>query len=67
MIKLLLTFTLALFALTGFGQADLNNYLKTHHYSFSLDKGFDTVATDSLKRKFSNYNLVILGEGGSVI
>lgn len=63
--KFLLAFILTLSALTTFAQADLNSYLKTHHYSFSLDKGFDNAASDTLKQKLENYKLVILGEGGS--
>lgn len=65
MTKLLSAFILTLSALTALGQGNLNNYLKTHHYELSLDKGFDNVAADTLKQKFANYKLVVLGEGGS--
>lgn len=65
MTKLITLFILTLLSLTIHAQTDINQYLKTHHYSFTLDKGFDQVTIDTLEQKLGNYKLVILGEGGS--
>lgn len=46
-------------------QDDIHQYLKSHNYSFSLEKGFDSLATGTLKQKLGNYKLILLGEGGS--
>ncbi len=51
--------------MTIYAQNDLDQYLNQHHFSFSLDKGFDNTTSDTLKQKLQNYKLVILGEGGS--
>src|SRR5580692_122729 len=40
-------------------------YLSTHHYSFTLDSGFDRRTQDSLVEKLKNYRLVLQAEGGS--
>ena len=63
--KFLSVFILIFSTLTVLAQDDSTNYLETHHYSFSLDKGFDNQASDILKQKLQNYKLVILGESGS--
>jgi len=65
MTKLFLAFILTLQAMTTHAQSDISQYLKTHHYSFTLDKGFDQPAIDTLTQKLGNYKLVLLGEGGS--
>ncbi len=54
-----------LFCTTASAQQELNNYLRTHSYSFSLDKGFDQAITDTLKLKLKNYKLILQAEGGS--
>lgn len=47
-------------------QDPLDNYLKKgHYYAFTLDSSFDEQTTLTLKKKLSNYRLVLLGEGGS--
>lgn len=51
--------------LTTYAQNDLNQYLKTHSYSFSLDKGFDQSTSDVLQQKLSQYKIVLQAEGGS--
>ena len=65
MAKLILAFILTFASLITHAQSDISQYLKTHNYSFSLDKGFDDATSDTLKKRLSNYKLVILGEGGS--
>jgi hypothetical protein len=40
-------------------------YLSTHHYSFTLDSGFDRRTQDSLVETLKNYRLVLQAEGGS--
>ena len=54
-----------LLCLTTYGQEDINKYLSNHHYSFSLDKGFDKKTKDTLKLKLNNYKLILQAEGGS--
>ncbi len=53
--------------LTSFthAQENIDQYLSQHHFSFSLDNGFDSVTSGTLKQEFSNYKLILLGEGGS--
>ena len=46
-------------------QTNITQYLETHHYYFSIDKGFDQETKDSLKRKLSAYKLILQAEGGS--
>jgi hypothetical protein len=46
-------------------QGDLNGYLATHRYAFSLDSGFDMRTRDTLRRELSPYRLVLQAEGGS--
>ncbi len=65
MTKLFSTLILTLWTLTSPAQDNLDSYLKTHHYSFTLDKGFDQPTSDILKQKLRKYKLVLLGEGGS--
>jgi hypothetical protein len=50
---------------SGLAQEELSGYLKTHHYSFTLDSGFDTQTRDTLRNKLENYQLVLQAEGGS--
>lgn len=63
--KFVCTVFFVLFCLTAFSQQDLNKYLSSHSYGFSLDKGFDQSTTDTLKLKLKNYKLIIQAEGGS--
>jgi hypothetical protein len=63
--KILPILTLLFFTLTSFAQSGITQYLKTHHYSFTPDKGFDQTTTDTLKKKLSGYKIVLQGEGGS--
>jgi len=65
MIKILSVLSLTFFTLTTYAQGDITQYLKTHHFSFTLDKGFDQPTTDTLKRKLSSYKLILQAEGGS--
>jgi hypothetical protein len=65
MIKSISVFILILSALTTAAQGDIGKYLSTHHYSFTLDKGFDQRTTDTLKQKLSAYKLIVEAEGGS--
>ena len=65
MIKFIWIFSLTICALVVNAQADINGYLKTHHYAFSLDKGFEQPVSDSLKQKLKGYKLVLQAEGGS--
>lgn len=63
--KSLLILFFILFSLTSSAQNDLSNYLKSHYYTFTLDKGFDSFTTDALKLKFAKYRLILEAEGGS--
>jgi len=65
MIKVLSVLSLTFFSLTTYAQVDITQYLKTHHYYFTLDKGFDQQTTDTLKQKLSAYKLILQAEGGS--
>src|SRR6267154_2178500 len=47
------------------GQNDLSTYLGAHHYSFSLEKGFDQALSDTLRKKLSGFRLILQAEGGS--
>jgi hypothetical protein len=51
--------------LSTLAQDDVSNYLKTHHYSFTLDGGFDADAQDTLRQKLKGYRLILQAEGGS--
>ena len=46
-------------------QEGLSAYLKTHHYTFTLDSGFDAATRDTLRHKLKAYRLVLQAEGGS--
>src|SRR5262245_16337388 len=46
-------------------QKDLSAYLATHHYPFSLEKGFEEPAATVLQEKLAKYRIVLQGEGGS--
>ena len=63
--KFLLIIFLIPFSLISPAQEGPNTYLNTHHYSFSVDTGFDRLTSEVLKQKLSQYKLVILGEAGS--
>jgi hypothetical protein len=65
MTKLISVFILTFSILTTYAQSDISQYLQTHNYSFTLDKGFDEPTADSLKQKLENSKLILLGEGGS--
>lgn len=65
MTKILSTLGLTLYSLTAYPQGDITQYLKTHHYSFTLEKGFDQQTSDILKQKLSTYKLILQAEGGS--
>ncbi|TDW96849.1 hypothetical protein EDB95_4685 [Dinghuibacter silviterrae] len=45
--------------------AQVDAYLSTHSYGFSLDSGFDARTQDSLKVRLQGYRLVLQAEGGS--
>jgi len=40
-------------------------YLEAHHYSFSLEKGFEGPLTDTLRARLTPYRLILQAEGGS--
>ena len=63
--KFISAIILAFSTLTIHAQDNLDQYLNQHHFSFSLDKGFDAVKSDTLKQKLSGYKLILVGEGGS--
>lgn len=63
--KYLIAFIFTTFNTTAFAQKDIQSYLQAHHYSFSLDQGFNKKTTDTLKRKLSRYKLLLQAEGGS--
>ena len=63
--KFIYVFFFILFSTTASAQQELNDYLSTHSYSFSLDNGFDQATTDTLKLKLKNYKLILQAEGGS--
>lgn len=65
MTRLTVAFILILSSHLGNAQEDIHQYLKTHHYSFFLDKGFDETTAEIVKQKISNYKLVLQAEGGS--
>ena len=65
MTKLFSAVILMFWALTSTAQQDFDNYIKTHHFAFTLDKGFDQRTSDVLRQKLNGYKLVLLGEGGS--
>jgi hypothetical protein len=65
MTKILSIVILIAFSFTTYAQVDITQYLKTHHYYFTLDKGFDQQTTDTLKKKLSAYKLILQAEGGS--
>lgn len=65
MSRLLSFFLIISSAVPVSAQNDIREYLKTHHYSFSPITGFDGPTTNVLKQKFSNYKLILQGEGGS--
>jgi hypothetical protein len=46
-------------------QVKIDAYLASHHYTFSLDSGFDAQTQDSLMLKLKPYRLVLQAEGGS--
>jgi len=52
-------------AMISRAQDNIQQYLKLHHYSFTLDQGFDDSTAIILKQKFEDYKLILLGEGGS--
>jgi hypothetical protein len=58
-IKILSVLSLTFFTLATYAQGNIPQYLKTYHFSFSLDKGFDQPTTDILKRKLSSYRLIL--------
>jgi len=51
--------------LRGGAQVAISSYLDNHHYSFTLEKGFDKETASMLKERLANYRLIIQGEGGS--
>jgi len=48
--------------LTTLAQGNITEYLKSHNYSFDIDKGFDQITSESLKPKFSQYKLILQSE-----
>jgi hypothetical protein len=58
-------FFITFLTLTAYGQEDLGRYLRTHHYSFSPDSGFDARTQDTLRQRLKGYQLVLQAEGGS--
>jgi hypothetical protein len=64
-IKFCLLLSAIFFTVSGSAQDELAQYLQTHQYSFSLEKGFDKPTSDMLQQKLSNYKLVLQSEAGS--
>lgn len=58
-------FILALSTFTTHAQTGISQYLQAHHYSFTLEKGFDQPTTDTLQQKLGAYKLILEAEGGS--
>jgi hypothetical protein len=46
-------------------QNDPSRYLSTHHYPFSLEKGFEGPLADTLHARLTPYRLILQAEGGS--
>ncbi|MFT3825176.1 MAG: hypothetical protein QM731_14740 [Chitinophagaceae bacterium] len=64
-IKVLIAFLLLLSTTATKAQADLKQYLQTHHYAISLESGFAGAVADTLKQKLKDYKLILQAEGGS--
>ena len=62
MTKFFLINTFLFFTLTTLAQGNISEYLKSHNYSFDIDKGFDQITVDSLKTKLAPYKLIIQSE-----
>src|SRR6478609_2464961 len=64
-LKVFLIFVLVFLSSQLYAQDDLNQYLESHHYSFSLENGFSKATSDTLQQKLKNYKLILQAEGGS--
>lgn len=65
--KVYILFIFQFFSITTFGQKDINSYLSNHHYTFTLDRGFDDSTQHILREKLSNVKVIIQGEISHVI
>lgn len=64
-VNLCLFIMASLLGLSAHAQSDVDAYLASHHFAFSLDSGFDAQTQDTLKAKLKSYRLVLEAEGGS--
>jgi hypothetical protein len=53
------------FSLAVTAQDELSHYLDTHHYPFTLEKGFEGLLADTLHARLAPYRLILQAEGGS--
>jgi len=60
---MLLAFIFSSLAVTA--QDELSHYLDTHHYFFTLEKGFKGPLADTLHARLMPYRLILQTEGGS--
>jgi hypothetical protein len=60
-----LSFILLFLYLAAPAQNDPSLYLDAHHYSFSLEKGFEGPLADTLHARLTPYRLILQAEGGS--
>jgi hypothetical protein len=67
MTKFFLINVFLFFTLTTLAQGDISEYLKSHNYSFDIDKGFDKSTSESLKPKLSQYKLIIQSEANHTL
>jgi len=49
----------------SYAQPPLTSYLQSHHFSFSLDSGFNNTTSNQLKLSLKDKKLVLQAEGGS--